>query len=394
MQHWLWLAHRPQLNHALRLALLTAFGSPEAVYCAQEAQLRQVPGMTERALKALLDKSLDHAEKILRNAERENVNIVPYIDPAYPRRLKKIADAPILFYYRGTLPELDSLPSIGVVGTRHPSQSGLNIARRLGRELSACGSVVVSGLASGIDGEAMRGALEASCPVIGVIGSGIGIVYPKENADLYAQTEQNGCVLSEYPPLQSASRFTFPQRNRIISGLSCGVVIVEAPSKSGALQTADFARKQRKRVFAVPGDPESELAAGSTALLTQGASPALRGWDILKEYVPYFPDKIHRETTPVPPPQTAPKAPEVQKKTIKLQKSIDKRHSKPYIDLSGRNLSPAALSVAAQLAIEPMTLDDLVAALGQPTAAVMTALTALQIQKLVTRQPGGKFGLC
>lgn len=393
LQYWLWLSERRKVNNALKLSLLNHFSNPEAVYRARETELRQISGVTEQVLKSLMDKDLEQAQRIETDCAKENIAIAVYTDSAYPRRLKKIADAPILFYYRGIMPDLDKLPSVGIVGTRHASQSGSSSAYRMGQEIGSGGAVVVSGLAAGIDGSAMRGALTSSSPVLGVIGSGIGIIYPKENTDLYRQTEEQGCILSEYPPMYPANRYTFPRRNRLISGLSCGVVIVEAPAKSGALQTAEHARKQHKKVFAVPGDPESSQCAGSNELLAEGAVPVLHGWDVLKEYATYFPDKIHRETAAPPVSQPKPKEPTGQKKTVKLQKSIDKRHSKPYIDLSGMDLSPDALAAAAQLAVQPLTLDELVDAMEQPTHVVMKALTALQIHRVVIRQPGGRFGL-
>ena len=250
--YWLWLANRPNVSDGVKCALMRQFSDPQDVYFASEEELRQVPGMTRQALEALKSRELEDGEKILEDCARLNIHVLTMKDHRYPRRLRGIYDAPLLLYYKGTLPEVDALASIGVVGTRKPSVYGLQMAQRMGAALADRGALVVSGLAKGIDGAAMMGALNQGVAAVGVLGCGADVVYPKSNRELFLQTECQGCILTEYAPGTPPHAWNFPRRNRIISGLSCGVVVVEAPEKSGALLTARMALvcHSRKRGYA------------------------------------------------------------------------------------------------------------------------------------------------
>lgn len=300
LKYWIWLAERPNVSARQKLELLQHFETPAGVYSASEKELAEFPGLSPGAKESLEDHSIAGAEETEAYCLAKNIGLLRYDDPAYPQRLKNIYDPPILLYYKGTLPDFDSLPVIAMVGTRKASAYGLNIARRYGYEIGKCGGLVVSGLADGADAAAMRGALLAGAPVVGVLGCGIDIIYPRSNRDLYRDTERYGCILSEYCPGTKPVGWNFPKRNRIISGLSCGVVVTEAPEKSGALITAREANDQGRDIYVVPGNVDIPTYVGSNQLLRDGASPALSGWDVLREYEARFPDKIHRDDTPVP----------------------------------------------------------------------------------------------
>ncbi len=203
-------------------------------------------------------------------------------DRLFPERLRAIFDPPRELYLRGGgAPELLGSRAVAVVGARSCSPYGVHVARMLGRELASAGVVVVSGLARGIDGEAHRGALEASGATVGVLGCGIDLDYPASNAALSRRIEENGLVVSEYGPGIEPAPWRFPARNRIIAGLCEGVVVVEARERSGALITADFALEEGRDVFAVPGEITASLSAGANALLKLGAIPLTSSDDVL-----------------------------------------------------------------------------------------------------------------
>ena len=279
--YWLWLANRPNVSDGVKCALMRQFSDPQDVYFASEEELRQVPGMTRQALEALKGRDLEEAEKILEDCARLNIQVLTMKDDRYPQRLRGIYDAPVLLYYKGTLPELDRLASVGVVGTRKPSVYGLQMAQRMGAALASGGALVVSGLAEGIDGAAMLGALNPGVAAVGVLGCGADVVYPKSNRELFLQTECQGCILTEYAPGTPPHGWNFPRRNRIISGLSCGVGVVEAPEKSGALLTARMALDQGRDVFVIPGNVDMPGFVGSNRLLRDGAIAVSTGEDVL-----------------------------------------------------------------------------------------------------------------
>ena len=238
--HWIWFAHRPGLNDRDKMALLQHFRDPEDIYFADDGAFDAI-GLSEDAKTALREKNLTSAEEILEACDREKLHILTCQDAAYPARLKNIADPPNVLYYKGRLPDFDGSPVIGVVGTRKASAYGLTTAKRMGYQIARCGGIVVSGMAYGIDGMAMSGALTAGAPAVGVLGCGADIVYPISNRALFRDTEEYGCILSEFAPGTPPAKWTFPKRNRIISGLSCGVLVLD--SFHAALSRASEADK-------------------------------------------------------------------------------------------------------------------------------------------------------
>ena len=289
--HWIWLATRPGLSDREKAALMQYFRDAEDVFFADSDAYQCVEELTEEALLALEDKDVGRAEQILQQCQKKKIHILTYRDAGYPARLKNIPDPPVVLYYKGRLPDFDGTPLIGVVGTRQASAYGLTVAKRMGYQIARCGGIVVSGMAKGIDSMAMGGALTAGGSVVGVLGCGADMVYPPSNQDLFADTERYGCILSEFIPGTPPMAWNFPKRNRIISGLSCGVLVVEAPEKSGALITANQALEQGRDVFVVPGNIDVPTFVGSNRLLRDGAVAISSGWDIMSEYQALFPDK-------------------------------------------------------------------------------------------------------
>ncbi len=413
--HWIWLATRQGLNDRAKLAVYEHFQSPEDAFFADTDAYRQVEGLQEGALEALGDKSLGEAQRILEECTDKNIRILTYQDAAYPVRLKNIPDPPLVLYYKGRLPDLDGSPLIGVVGTRKASSYGLTVAKRMGYQIAKCGGVLVSGMAFGIDGVSAASALSADGMVIGVLGSGADIVYPVSNRGLFADTESRGCLLSEFPPGTPPYGWNFPKRNRLISGLSCGVLVVEAPERSGALITARQAAEQGRDVFVVPGNIDVKSCVGSNALLRDGAIAVSSGWDVISEYAHLYPHKIHRfdkssRETAYPdeiarleienkPMKVAQKPRLLDKmkpsKSKKEKKVIDKKPAEPYID--GEKSLPA-LSGDEQAVVEQLKqgqrlTDDVIAASGLPTGKALGVITMLEVKGVIQKLPGNRLSL-
>lgn len=415
--HWIWLAHRPGVNDRAKAALLREFSDPEEIFFAEEGAFDGIEGISQEMKEALMDRNLTQAEEILAGCEREKLHILTFRDAAYPVALKNIADPPIVLYYKGTLPDFDRNPVIGIVGTRKASAYGLTTAKRMGYQIARCGGIVVSGLAYGIDGMAMSGALTANGIAVGVLGCGADVVYPLSNKPLFQDTEKYGCILSEFAPGTPPLRYNFPKRNRIISGLSNGVLVVEAPEKSGALITARQALEQGRDVFTVPGNIDQPGFVGSNRLLRDGAIVAANGWDVLSEYTGLYPDKIHRDSGAlhqnVRPgkgleaagereaalPKVAQK-PRVPEKKTNLKKELDKKGidngaKPPYSDVntSLSKLSKDEAAIVKALQSGERLVDDVIAETGLTTGKLLAALTMLELKGVLKRLPGKRIVL-
>lgn len=414
--HWIWFAHRPGLTDRIKRTLLQHFQDPEELYFADSGAFDHIEGLTPEMKEALQEKSLAAAEETLEICRREQIHLLTIRDAAYPVRLKNIADPPVLLYYRGTLPDFDGNPVIGVVGTRKASAYGLTTAKRMGYQIGRCGGVVVSGMAYGIDGLAMSGALTAGGAVVGVLGCGADIVYPPSNRALFRDTEAYGCILSEFAPGTPPLHYHFPRRNRIIAGLSCGVLVVEAPVKSGALITARQALDQGRDVFVVPGNIDVPTFEGSNQLLRDGAIPVFSGWDVVSEYQALYPDKIRKDNTPVHQtayPDEVRQAAEEEKWNTKVaqnvtlpkkkrysvekrhKKSIDKPASSPYIDVNDKvpRLSADESAIVDSLRSGERLVDDVIAETGMTTGKLLAALTMLELKGVIRRLPGKRVSL-
>ena len=407
--HWIWLATRQSVSDRMKVELLRHFQDPEEIYYAREGDFRHIEGLSEEGLSSLSDKSLQQAEAVLHQCNREKLGILTFQDASYPSRLKNISDPPVVLYYKGRLPDFDGTPLIGVVGTRRASAYGLTAAKRMGYQIARCGGIVVSGMAAGIDGMAMSGALTAGREVVGVLGCGADIVYPPSNRPLYGDVEKYGCILSEFLPGTPPIGRNFPRRNRIISGLSCGVLVVEAPEKSGALITAHQALDQGRDVFVVPGNIDVDSFVGSNRLLRDGAIAVSSGWDILSEYQAVYPDKIVREEGKVhltvypdevqTPAKVAQKCALPKKNKAKKaaddKKVIDNPAPPTYSDVNKdlSRLSDQERALADALSGGERLVDDVIAELGLPAAKVLSMLTILEIKGYVRRLPGKRIAL-
>ena len=404
--HWIWFAHRHGVSDRMKVALLQHFQDPEDIFFADGEAFDHIENISDEIKSALRDKDLAPAEEILAACAREGIHILTYRDAAYPVRLKNIPDPPVVLYYKGRMPDFDGSPSIGVVGTRKASAYGLAAAKRIGYQLGCCGGIVVSGMASGIDAMAMSGALTAGQITVGILGCGADIVYPLSNRGLFRDVESYGCILSEFAPGTPPNKWNFPRRNRLISGLSCGVLVVEAPEKSGSLITARQAADQGRDVFVVPGNIDMPSFVGSNRLLRDGAIAVSTGWDILSEYQPLYPDKIRKDgILPGAREQEKPLVKVAQKPRIPKGKiaaeekscnlDIDKAASAAYSDVNTTKpkLSADEAQIVSALASGERLVDDVIAETGLTTGKMLAALTMLELKGVIRRHPGKRISL-
>lgn len=381
LKYWVWLSRREGVGNQTRLALLERFCTPEDVYYADEGELLLTEGITRREAEALKDKDLTGADKILADCERLGLQLLTLHDAAYPVRLRSIYDPPCLLYIRGRLPAVDELPAIAVVGTRKASPYGIRCAEDLAFGLADGGAMVVTGLARGIDSAAAQGALRAGGIVIGVLGGGTDVIYPRENGWLYDDVAAAGCLISEYPPGTEPLPGHFPIRNRIMSGLSVAALVVEAPARSGALITAGMALDQGRDVFAVPGPIYAENSRGCNRLIRDGAGVAAEPWDILRDYEAQFPGKLRGQTR---------SAPELMEKQPG-QATKAAQPVLPSLSIKDAGLTDDQILLLRTLTDQPMPVDDLIELTELPTRRVLSALTMLEIDQYVKQCSGKRY---
>lgn len=385
--HWIWFSCLQDLNGRQKLALIQRFRTPEDIYQLDRRVLGSLE-LTSKAAMSILDKDLTKAQWILKTCAEKGIGILAFTDSTYPDRLRSIDDPPMVLYYRGHIPALELHPVIGIVGTRKASPYGLRAAAAMGSQIGACGGIVASGGAFGIDSMALQGALDAGQQTVVVQAGGLDALYPKSNEKLFARVLENGCILSEYPPGEPAYRGNFLRRNRIISGISNGVLVVEAPKVSGALNTARWASEQGRDVFAVPGNIDVESCVGSNALIGDIAQAALNGWAVMKEYEVLYPATVRQAQVPEIKTEIPAENPPPQAKADKI--TVDKRTDSPYSvkEKSLLQLSEQEQAVVAVLSTEPMAADQVIDRLGWTPAAVMTVLTKLSVKGVVKTHPG------
>ncbi|MCQ2454849.1 MAG: DNA-processing protein DprA [Clostridia bacterium] len=315
------------------------------------------------------------AENTIDLCKKHNVNILTIADKYYPEILKNIDVPPLVLYYKGELPNFDILPSITIVGPRKVSDYGKKVAFSLGYRLSKAGMIVVSGGALGCDTAAHEGALSTNGKTVMVLGCGIDAEYLMENKKLRDDTEKNGCIISEYPPLVKPTRHSFPIRNRIMSGLTLGTVIVEAPEKSGALITARCAMEQGRDVFVIPGSPSLKQYKGSNKLLRDGAKLLIDSSDIFGEYIPRFAEYL-----------------DLERAFSKEDEINHKKNIKKSSNNLQETLSNEAKIVYNYLDRQIFSIDD-ISECGLSSDEILSSLTELELENLIEPIIGGKYKL-
>jgi DNA processing protein len=345
----------PGLGPRLTAALLQRFGSAGAVLQATAGQLMEVPHigftLSQNLCQAMSRLDVDGEVALL---EQHGTRLLVLGTPEYPAPLATIPDAPQLIYLRGSWEARDT-NSVAIVGSRHGTAYGRRIAERLGVELARAGFTVISGLARGVDGAAHRGALKAGGRTVAVLAGGLSRIYPPEHADLAREVEVGGGLFSEAPMAREPMAGMFPARNRLISGLSRGVVVVEAAERSGALISARHAAEQGRSVFAVPGPVDSSASAGTLKLLRDGATLVRHAQDIIEELDGIAP--IVPASPAAPPP------------------ALDDRQRQIW----------------ERLAEQPLHIDDIARQLGLSAPQAAAALMAMEMKKGVRRLPGNRY---
>ena len=347
--------------------LLDYFGQPQAVLKAPEAKLIAVAGIADKIAQKIRSLKLDDLNKEFKSAQKLGLEILTYEDSDYPENLKNIPGAPIVLYVKGKLQPQDKY-SIGIVGSRRASFYGLSSAERFASDLSALGYTVISGMARGIDTASHKGALKAGGRTIAVMGSGFNQIYPSENKGLSEEIAQNGAVISEFPLDTLPLKQNFPRRNRIISGLALGILVVEAARNSGALITADFALEQGREVFALPGKVDSGTSFGTNGLIKQGAKLVSCVEDIIEELE-----------------APAKKKPEG---SVILDEQVNDLEDclQPQKNLAGEE---AALYNI--ISPQPLQLDEIVDKTKMDVTKIADLLLRLQMRRLIKELPGKQF---
>ncbi len=291
-EYWYWLVNIQNIGLKKIKAILDYYGSPEDAFRASESSLKQIKNLKDKDIENISrTKNIDKVKKDYTNLINKNIYFVTVEDKEYPSKLKNIFDPPYGLYVRGKLPREDKI-IISLVGARNCSDYGREVALKLSKDLASYGVQIVSGLASGIDGYAHRGALNAGGDTYGILGCGIDVCYPKENFSLYMDMVKQGGIISEYGPGVPPRAFQFPMRNRIISGLADGVLVVEAKEKSGSLITVDQGLEQGKNIYAVPGSIYNSLSEGCNNLIKMGAKIVTSPKDILEDFKYNFESSI------------------------------------------------------------------------------------------------------
>ena len=391
IKYWVWLSAQTGVSPAAKAALLRHYGDAETAFFAPSGEFGRIRGISAGDVAVLESRDMSRVGDILSACRRLDIRPVTMQDADYPRRLRNIFAPPAVIYVKGKLPELDDEAAIAVIGTRKASPYGLKMGSRLAFEIVRCGGMVVSGLTSGIDAAAARGALLADGVCIGVLGTSHNL----EKGSLARDVSVKGALISEYPPGTQPLKSHFRDRNRISAGLSVGVAVVEAPEKSGALLFAAEANEQGKEIFAVPGNADAPNSAGTISLMQEGAKPVRTGWDILCEFAELFPGKLRQAEAAEMPETGKNDAENGEKEPEEAKKGIDKEKSRGYIDLKEQlaQLTEEQLKIISAIDKGASHIDDVIENTGLSTPKVLAQLTVLEIKGFIKREPGKRISL-
>ncbi len=350
---------------AIKIQSLMDFWKPAEIFNQSAGKLSQINGISSKIAKNILDTlDTDALEKELDIINRGGVEVVTKLDEEYPERLKEIYDSPPCLYVRGNVSVLKT-PMLAIVGSRRISSYGRRMAQHLSEAAGYAGWTVVSGLAYGTDGIAHQGALDAQGKTIAVLGGGLARIHPQDHIPLAREIVKEGAVISEFPMTMSPNRHSFPMRNRVISGLSNGVLVIEAGIRSGSLITANFANEQGRTVFAIPGQVDNPSARGCNSLIKDGAKLTENFNDILEEFefLPGFENYASRKQ--------------------------NKQQEEQELDFSA--FSDVEQKICDALKVESLTIDGLVATTKLDLVEIMSTSMQLELKKILTKDNTGKY---
>lgn len=361
-KYWLALSMIKGVGPVRISKLLNAFECPKAIWEAPKNKLKAVGGISKTATKITKQRKQINPDKVLKDLEDKNISYITLMNKNYPGRLKNIYDPPPVLYYRGDIDTLKQ-PSIAIVGSRRCTKYGRKTAKKIAYELAQKGIVIVSGMARGIDTCGHRGTLESGTKTIAVLGSGLDVIYPPENSELYHKIIKQGTVISEFPPGIQPTGENFPRRNRIISGLSLGTVVVEAARRSGSLITANLALEQGRDVFAVPGNIDRTGSRGTNNLIKNGAGIVTETEDILREL--FYPAGRPEKNKNIESPGKKIRFPEL---------SSGEEHVLELLQQEGT-----------------LSVDRIIENTGMKSGNVNSILLKLELKGLIERNPGKKY---
>jgi DNA processing protein len=359
---WLALVLAKGIGPSTCNKLLTEFKNPQSILESSRSRLRS-SGLSDASIQSLLFPNTEKINKILDWLDKPHRHLITIFDDDYPELLKSIHSAPVILYAVGQREVLGSL-HFAIVGSRNPSTSGRKMAEEFAAELSASGLTVCSGLALGIDYHSHLGALNSGSATVAVLGNGLNTIYPARHKNIASQIVENGLLLSEYPPGTKPNPGNFPQRNRIISGMSSGVLVVEAAKRSGSLITANYAIEQGRDVFAIPGSIHNPLARGTHSLIKQGAKLVETVDDIIEELAPILSLVIDKRSFPV------------------ISKKMESELADDYKLLLN------------SMGYDGVTVDSLVELSGLTAEVVSSMLLILELEGMVESQQGGRYCRC
>jgi len=367
LKYWIALKSIAGIGNVTFGALVDRFGSLPAVFAASISDLKEIKGISGPLATAIVHfKNWDKVKREIELLHKQKISIITCLDALYPQNLLNIYDRPPYIYVLGSLNSDDI--NIAIVGSRMASTYGKYTTEKISRELALKGITVVSGMARGIDSAAHRGAITAHGRTVAILGSGLDVIYPPENEKLFADIIQNGAVISEFPPGTPPRSTNFPARNRIISGMSFGVVIVEAGEKSGSLITARLALEQGREVFAVPGSIDSAGSRGTNKLIKQGAKLIENTDDILEEIIPQI-ERTSALKTP----------------SVSMPAEV---HAQIF-----ESLTDTEKIIIGSVSQKRIHIDDLISSTGLTSAEILGTLTKMELKGMIQQHPGKFFSL-
>ncbi len=386
-RYWIWLAQGVGYASPKPKRILSLYSNIKELYDGGEMQLRYCGIFTDNEIIKLSNTDLSAADEIISKCNMLGYDVLDISEDAYPQALLNIEDPPAVLFVHGKMPDMDNSDSVSVIGTRKATLYGIRTAFELGANLSSEGFVVVSGGALGIDCAAHRGVLQSDGVTVCVLGCGIDYDYLKENKAMRVQIASKGAVISEYPPGTSPSARNFPQRNRIISGLSQGLIVVEAPKASGSMITVNLALSQNKDVFSVMGNVDSPYSEGTNSLIKDGAIPVTSYEDVIEFYrgvsnksnkkqhfsddlIKTVPSKLHSSSV--------------------LNENIN---SPVPTHKESNSLTDEERQVYYILGLEPMHIDTIAETSGIPVYKILRILSTLEMNDLIVNTEGRNYAI-
>ncbi|MBR4308302.1 MAG: DNA-processing protein DprA [Oscillospiraceae bacterium] len=402
LKHWIWLTRCKGIGCITAKKLIKKFGSAEVIYALTWEHCREA-GLSPKVAEAVMNKDMGDIEQVIEQCARLRIRILTYGDSLYPERLRQIPDPPMVLYYKGTIPDVDREATIAVVGTRSCSNYGMVQAKQFSSLIALSGGIVVSGGARGIDTVALSSALSSIMPVICVLAGGLDDYYPRENTGLFHFICEHGCLISEYPPGTQPRSTNFLARNRLISGLSLGTLVVEAPRKSGSLTTASMALHQNRDVYTIHRPDMGERCMGNEDLIASGCEAVKDGWEIMARYAHLYPDRILDGRTD----EAAKRLQEIRcnnkyiiySPVLTEQRGYcnpeapvnDTENTRYYGQASEFRLTEEEERIMNILGVEPLDMDTIIARSGMSPSETGMALTMLQLKKRIIKNFGNSY---